>query len=153
MAGFDFHHAALTFMLAGDATVTMRSQKTGAHFTYRLRRAREKPNEGPVWFASVLGASDDESVYAYFGLIKSDAAGDLFFVPARPEKARISADAPSSVAFAWAMNWMLNAGQLPPKTDVMHEGKCGRCGRKLTHPSSLTSGFGPECSSRVAEAA
>jgi hypothetical protein len=27
-----------------------------------------------------------------------------------------------------------------------HEGKCGRCGRLLTVPSSIESGIGPECS-------
>jgi hypothetical protein len=26
-----------------------------------------------------------------------------------------------------------------------HEGKCGRCGRKLTVPASVESGIGPEC--------
>jgi hypothetical protein len=30
---------------------------------------------------------------------------------------------------------------------VWHEGRCGRCGRKLTVPESIESGFGPECAS------
>jgi len=28
---------------------------------------------------------------------------------------------------------------------VFHEGACGRCGRTLTVPESIASGFGPEC--------
>ena len=28
---------------------------------------------------------------------------------------------------------------------VHHEGKCGRCGRKLTTPESCLRGIGPEC--------
>ena len=31
---------------------------------------------------------------------------------------------------------------------VWHEGRCGKCGRKLTVPESLTSGLGPECAGR-----
>jgi hypothetical protein len=33
--------------------------------------------------------------------------------------------------------------------DVHHEGKCGRCGRKLTVPESVKSGFGPECAGKI----
>ncbi len=29
--------------------------------------------------------------------------------------------------------------------NVHHEGRCGRCARPLTVPSSIESGFGPEC--------
>lgn len=29
--------------------------------------------------------------------------------------------------------------------EIWHEGKCGRCGRQLTVPESIESGFGPEC--------
>jgi hypothetical protein len=28
---------------------------------------------------------------------------------------------------------------------VWHEGSCARCGKKLTVPESIESGFGPEC--------
>jgi predicted metal-dependent hydrolase len=35
---------------------------------------------------------------------------------------------------------------LCPGFNVHHEGKCGRCGRLLTVPSSIESGIGPECS-------
>jgi hypothetical protein len=30
--------------------------------------------------------------------------------------------------------------------EVWHEGKCGKCGRALTVPSSILTGIGPECS-------
>jgi hypothetical protein len=34
---------------------------------------------------------------------------------------------------------------------LMHEGRCCRCGRLLTVPSSIEAGIGPECAGRVAE--
>ncbi|MGQ4872128.1 MAG: DUF6011 domain-containing protein, partial [Candidatus Thorarchaeota archaeon] len=32
---------------------------------------------------------------------------------------------------------------LPEKVRIWHEGKCGRCGRRLTVPESIESGYGP----------
>jgi len=29
--------------------------------------------------------------------------------------------------------------------ELMHEGRCGRCGRPLTRPESIQSGIGPIC--------
>jgi hypothetical protein len=36
-------------------------------------------------------------------------------------------------------------GALPSGWEFRHEGRCGRCGRTLTVPESIDSGFGPEC--------
>jgi hypothetical protein len=34
---------------------------------------------------------------------------------------------------------------LPESLEIWHEGSCLRCGRKLTVPESIESGYGPEC--------
>jgi hypothetical protein len=33
--------------------------------------------------------------------------------------------------------------------EVYHEGRCGRCNRKLTVPESIETGLGPECASKL----
>jgi hypothetical protein len=33
--------------------------------------------------------------------------------------------------------------------EFWHEGKCCRCGRKLTVPASIASGIGPECATKI----
>lgn len=35
--------------------------------------------------------------------------------------------------------------ELPEQIEVWHEGRCGRCGRRLTVPESIANGLGPEC--------
>lgn len=40
------------------------------------------------------------------------------------------------------------AGQDLPECEVWHEGRCGRCGRKLTVPESIETGIGPDCAKR-----
>jgi hypothetical protein len=43
--------------------------------------------------------------------------------------------------------------ELPKGLKVHHEGRCCRCGRKLTVPESIETGLGPECASRLEAAA
>ena len=33
--------------------------------------------------------------------------------------------------------------------EMLHEGRCGRCARRLTVPASVASGIGPECAKMV----
>jgi hypothetical protein len=50
--------------------------------------------------------------------------------------------------FKWLLN-VINGKFSESKFDLIefwHEGSCGRCGRKLTVPSSIKTGMGPSCS-------
>lgn len=130
---------ALAFMHGGNATVTLRSKATGTRFTYRIRASED----GAVHFVSVLSGPDNESQYAYIGYVKRG----IFFHGGA--KARAKADAPACKAFAWSWKSLVQ-DRLPDSLEVWHEGRCGRCNRKLTVPSSIRSGFGPECAGRRA---
>ncbi len=126
------------FALAGSATLTLESVKTGARFTFKIEAA----DDGGLHFVKVLTGADNENDFAYLGTIRADRF-------AHGRKSKIGLDAPSARAFAWA--WPhLAAGTIPDALNVWHEGRCGRCNRKLTVPESIASGFGPECSGRVA---
>jgi uncharacterized protein DUF6011 len=130
--------AAVRFMLAGDAHLTFRSEKTGTRFTYHVRLA---PNDGraPVHFVSVLTAPDH---YEYLGVVRNG------WQYSHGTRSRVSTAAPSAVAFAWVWK-RLSAGQTHPSLSVYHEGRCGRCGRRLTVPESILSGLGPECARKA----
>jgi Family of unknown function (DUF6011) len=146
---FDTAAAARAFMRAGNATVTLVSKKTGARFTYRVSEARDKETgkrtgDGTL-FVGVLRGADNTSDYGYLGRISRD----VFWQGRKYPKADdISANAPSALAFAWAWR-KLASGDMPEALEIWHEGKCGRCGRKLTVPSSIASGFGPECIGKI----
>ena len=133
--------AALAFMTGGNATVTLVSTKTGTRFTYRLRAN----DEGDVFFVSLLGGPDNESDYRYMGRI---ARGVFWQGRKVPKPGDVGPDAPSSLAFKWAWE-RLAKGVLLDSLEIWHEGRCGRCSRKLTVPSSIASGFGPECAGKV----
>lgn len=130
--------AARSFILGGKATVTLVSTKSGNRFTYRVKASAD----GRVHFVSLLNGPDNENAYAYFGFIR----GGIFFHGG--VKAKVAETAASAAGFKWAFA-MLARNVLPPSLEIWHEGKCGRCGRKLTVPSSIASGFGPECADRA----
>jgi hypothetical protein len=123
------------FALAGNATFTLQSLKTGTRFTFKVRVAE---NNDTMHFVSVLVGPDNCNDYRYFGFIRRG----VFFHGG--QKAKIGAEAPSVKAFKWFWEHSAN-GKATPQLEVSHEGRCGRCGRALTVPESIRSGFGPEC--------
>lgn len=129
--------AVKTFALAGKATLTFRSKKTGTRFTYKV-----KTSEGKPAFVSVLTGSNNEEDFTYLGTI-FDA--DSF---KHGKKSPIGETAPSAKAFAWVWERVAR-GELPEGVEVWHEGRCGKCARKLTTPESIARGIGPECSKHL----
>lgn len=148
--------AVLNFMFAGNATFTIRSKTTGTRFTYKVRKASHPLPNCPwltTWFVNLLSGSDNENDFAYLGTIKfDDREQRVPLVQARRfnhgATSRVSAAAPSAQAFMWLYR-NLQKSKLPDSVEVWHEGKCGRCGRKLTVPESVERGIGPECAERM----
>ena len=127
----------LRFVRAGNATITLVSRRTEARFTYKISVS----DDGNCHFVNVLSGPDNNRDYQYLGRI----ARDVFWIGRKvPRPGEIKRDAPSAKAFDWAWRHLVR-GELPDSLEVWHEGSCGRCGRKLTVPASIASGFGPEC--------
>ena len=139
---------AKQFLFAGNARFTIRSLRTYRRYTYRISTPNRKT--GP-WFCSLLTGSDNEGDYRYFGQFFGTPENGLKYVHGKPGKACASRSAESTVAFVYVLQHILDCGELPPRVEVWHEGRCGRCGRVLTVPESIESGFGPECINKLGE--
>ena len=124
---------AVDFITAGKAFFTLRSTLTGVRYTYRAKAAKD----GNVIFVSVMYGSDNESSYAYVGMIKNGALSLTAKSTVQPSDKRWLA-----INYAWMR---MADGIIPNHLEVWHEGRCGCCGRKLTVPSSIEAGIGPEC--------
>lgn len=125
------------FMLAGKATVTLRSVKTGTRFTYRITQS----DDGNCHFVGLLTGPNNQQDYKYIGRI----ARGVFWIGRKvPRPGDLDRDTPSVKAFDWT--WRLLASDvMPQKLEVWHEGYCGRCGLPLTVPESIAAGYGPTC--------
>ena len=144
--------SALAFITAGNAYFTIRSQKTGQRYTYRVSLA--KPNAGycqwckaepcrcvPPYFVSLLSGPENTSDYTYLGMIR-----DRVFRLTRASK--MNETSGPVRAFRWVYERLVRR-ELPPQTEIWHEGRCGRCGRMLTVPESVAAGIGPECAGKL----
>lgn len=129
------------FILAGNATFTLRSMRTGVRYTYKVVKAEERPNTPPTWFVKRLFGSDNERDYRYVGFIRDNQ----FFVGRN-----VNTEEVPVVAIRYYLERCLS-GYAVPNVEFAHAGRCGRCGRLLTVPESIASGFGPECLARLHE--
>jgi len=137
------------FILAGDARFTIQ-EPNGAHHTFRVRYKEPSPrpsggNWPEKWFVSFLSGSnnDDDSSYTYLGEL------DDFTGQAHTTKASAHLDGCYKIRLlnrVLARVWGDDHQAFESKGyNLVHEGRCGRCGHVLTVPSSIESGFGPEC--------
>jgi hypothetical protein len=125
------------FALAGNATITLQSGKSGVHFTYKITKHNDNKD---LYFVRLLHGPNNEDDYQYIGCYYSDTE---YFNPAKPWKERLTFTWPPSIR---AIKYFFeHINEIPQNLYVYHEGKCGRCGRKLTTPESIERGLGPEC--------
>jgi len=126
------------FVLAGNAYFTLLNTDTGNRLTFRVRQ----PNEDAPHFVSVLTGPENSSDYTFLGTIFDAGTENARYFHGR--RSRISRDAQSARVFNWFFTRLLS-GNLPESVEIWHEGRCGRCGRRLTVPESIATGFGPVC--------
>lgn len=124
------------FLFAGNATITLESKTSGKHLTFKVKASDSKSN--PCYFVSLLTGSDNESNYTYLGTIFNRKEFRI------TKKSKITDNALSFKSFNFFFNNVLS-NRLNNNLSVYHSGICGRCGRKLTTPSSIEAGMGPEC--------
>lgn len=111
--------------------------KCNPHYTYRIR------NKENSYFVELLSGPDNGRSYSYIGLFNVET-GQL----ALTGKSRVTES-------AWSVRFfrrsMANIFENHPEAitnsgfNLHHEGKCGKCGKKLTVPESIRIGLGPKC--------
>lgn len=131
------------FLFAGNAKFTIESTKTNNHYTYLVKKASMK-DENSVYFVSILSGPDNTSSFSYIGIITRDK------VFRHTQKSKVSTDTISFKAFNYFFNQVVS-NKIKGDINVYHSGVCGRCGRLLTTPSSVTSGFGPICKNLITQ--
>jgi hypothetical protein len=158
--------AVSEFIFGGNATFTLVSLKTGARFTYKVRAKKadvercerelalqrlmrdngvlltfEPPSVDVTYFVNLLRGPNNERDFAYMGVLRKPAR---FFRTAASGK--VGRGAPACKALLWFLDAMARGrGVLGKTLEVWHEGRCACCGRKLTVPESIASGFGEHC--------
>ena len=129
---------ARAFITAGRATFTLEGRD--ARYTFRVNRSED----GGAYFVSLLTGPDNTADYTYVGLL---AIGSGYLHLTR--KSTYTPKSTPVIALRWALPIVWRGDTLPTPARLMHIGKCGRCGRALTVPSSIDAGIGPECATKL----
>ena len=122
------------FFTGGNATFTVYNDKN-EHYTFKIKQKKDTP-----FFVSMLTGPDNWSNYSYIGLYNS-AKNQLNLTA----KSKMNFESKPVKVFNWAVKLVANKATMPDGYGIVHEGKCCRCGRKLTTPESVENGIGPEC--------
>lgn len=133
------------FITAGNATFTI--QGKASRFTFKVTRKDPEPDSRytqPTFFVGLLTGPDNTANYSYVGLL-DPTIGHVRLT----RNSRVSESAPSLVALRWTLQNLWAGKQMPPSFGIFHEGRCGRCGRALTVPSSIATGLGPDCAEQM----
>lgn len=128
------------FITGGKSIFTLESERTGNWFTYRVKKAKKDDEKSP-YFVSVLTGKNNDSAYSYMGTIFNNNGKLVFNLT---KKSNMTKDAMSYKAFNFFFD-LVQKNKLHKEINFYHKGKCARCGRTLTVPSSILNGFGPEC--------
>ena len=128
------------FVLSGKSLFTLFNKETGNYFTFKVTKIKEekKSSAADIWFVSYFSGTenDADSSYTFFGTIFDNG---VFRLSKKKDHLK---DKQAVKVFTWF--WELKES-LPDQVKVFHEGRCGRCGRPLTTPKSIMSGYGPSC--------
>lgn len=134
--------SALDFIFGGNSTFTIVSKATNDRYTFKIEKGKK---DGSPFFVKYLYGGDNNSSYKCFGIIPTE--GDNSYQFFLTKGGGVKKDSTLNKAFVWMYKVLKTQNQ--SKFDLIefwHEGKCGQCGRKLTVPSSIETGFGPVCS-------
>ncbi len=120
-----------SFVTAGNATFTVVSKASGEHLTFKVKKGKD---ETAPHFVSVMTGSDNEKDFTFLGTIFNAETYR------HGRNSKITPEAKSAKAFDWL--WKNLDSE---KMEFLPASQCCRCGRKLTHPTSIDLAIGPEC--------
>lgn len=116
------------YVFGGNAIVTIVSNKTQTHFTYKLIRTGKSKD---LVVNALVG-----NKFRPFGKILCEK-GFIYLHYASKTWIRHK-------AFLWVWRHIVN-DVFPKAVFIWREDKCCVCGRRLTDPTSIKLGIGPEC--------
>lgn len=150
------HPGPIRKYITGGSSIFTIVQPDGTRYTYKVRSKAEAGHNWSTnhqnrdtYYVSILTGPNTASFgdWSYLGMLERMPDGSLqFFLT---HKSGRMEGAPS-MKF-WRQFWQaLEYGcRVDPALEFWHEGSCCICGRKLTVPSSVEAGIGPECAGKA----
>jgi hypothetical protein len=125
--------AIMLFIMAGKARVTLTDPATGTACTYMIKKASKRyAHKDRKYFVDLIGENGPGGVIDGQDIFRGNHAFQSH---------------PATRLFA---NWFYDISEgHPSKIPAAHRDCCGKCGRPLTDPESMSSGIGPDCFEKI----
>jgi len=132
----------ISYVTGGNTTFTLYSTKIEKRYTYKIKVSRKNEN---LFYVYVLYGQDNCNDYRFIGYFYRDN----FIL----RQSKFKTDDPD-VIFSTDIRFRMiedflqilcTEDELPETCLFYPSGRCARCGRMLTTPESIQTGFGPEC--------
>lgn len=134
-------HNLTNYIFAGGAVITLHNEDTDRRFTFKISRGKKNKE---LFYVYVLTQPDNVNNKHYKFLGGYSVAQGY----KHSTKSTISNEALSVKTIAWFFRKIQTKELFLPqysKVKVYHIGVCGRCGRAITTPDSLKTGYGSTC--------
>lgn len=112
-------------------------------FTFKITENVDRPYKR---FVKLMNGRDNENNFAYFAHLTLQ--NNSFLYKHGADKAKVGRNAESVQLFENVLAH-LRAHIEMPGIEIWHSGRCARCGRRLTVPESVHTGYGPECAAMM----
>jgi hypothetical protein len=140
------------FVIAGNATFTIdipsdfceKNKTCKSHYTYKVLKWKKEEK----WSIYLLAGPDNTQDFEYLGMINPETGAVKLTKKSnyKPESWPVRI-----VARILLRLWANEMDQVTKHGfALMHEGRCGMCGKKLTTPESIELGLGPTCAAKGA---
>lgn len=142
------------FVTAGKALFTLEipaafstQHSLPSHYTYKVTKKEATDQYCESYFVSLLTGPSNESDYSYLGVL-DPTSGEVRLTKA--SKMTYESMPVRLLQRIIRRLWIDQTEEITKAGFALHhEGVCCRCGHRLTVPSSIESGIGPECAKKV----
>lgn len=123
-------------LFAGKTTFTISNGKD-EHYTFKVIQIQDYSR----YIVKLLTGPDNSNSYTYLGM--------LFNTDLKPvsltNKSKFTKSSKPYRVFCFAQSILGGITKLPKGYSILPSGTCFKCGRKLTTPESIKTGYGPIC--------
>lgn len=119
-------------------------------YTFRIVRRDAKGRWPVTWFVNLLTGPDNTTDYMPLGILNPETgAVRLVRSTTMTDKSWPVRLVRRVLACIWHDQGSKPEDITGAGFELRHEGRCGRCGRRLTVPESIDSGLGPTCAAKA----
>jgi len=126
-------------LFAGKTTFTVSNNKK--HYTFQINKIGEYNR----YIVKVLTGPDNSNSYTYLGMLWDKSIKPVTLTA----KSKFNKDSTPYKAFVYAQGVLSGSIKLAESFSILPSGTCFKCGRKLTTPESIETGYGPVCGGRA----